>query len=170
MKISHSLRKRFVKDTKLPIRLLQDPYFEYFLDLYENFYGSRTKYVSFCELVDRLGGEDPFFKESKRITDSLIGDISATSAYISFNTCDLTDFNTSPQVKERNIYHTGNVGQAFASFDLVKANYNALKFIDSSIVFNTENYEDLLSKYTTEDYFINSKQIRQIIRRFIFFR
>jgi len=163
MKMSHSLRKRFVKDCKLPIALLQDPYFDYFLNLYEELCNSRTHYTSFCELVNKLGGEEPFFKESKRITDSIITDISSTEAFQKFNTGDLSEYDTKSEVRQQNVYHQKNVGHAYASFDLIKANYNALKFIDPAIVFNTKNYEELLGKYTDEDYFINSKHIRQII-------
>lgn len=163
MKTSHSLRKRFVKDCQLPISLIQDPYFDYFIDLYEEFYKSKTLYTQFCDLVNRLGGEEPFFKESNRITDSIIKDISDTPEYSKFNTCDLSEYETKSEVRQQNVYHQQNVGHAYASFDLVKANYNALKFIDPAIVLNTENYEELLGKYTIEEYFINSKHIRQVI-------
>lgn len=163
MKTSHSLRKRFVKDYKLPIALLQDPYFEYYIDLYEDFYKAKTLYSQFIDLLNRLGGEDAFFKESKRITDSVIEDISATDAYVSFNTGDLAKYDSKTVIRQQNIYHQQNVGQAFASFDLVKANYNALKYIDPEIVLNTSSYEELLERYTSEEYFIKSKHIRQVI-------
>ena len=161
--ITHSLRKRFNKDCKLPISLFQDPYFDYFLNLYEEHFGSRTSYIQFCNLVEKLGGEESFFKESKRITDSIIEDISETSEYQEFNTRDLSEYDIKPEIRQYNVYHQQNVDHAYASFDLVKANYNALKFIDPAIVLNTKNYEELLGKYTDEEYFINSKHIRQVI-------
>ena len=163
MKTSHSLRKRFIKDCKLPISLLQDPYFEYFLDLYEEYFGSRISYIQFCKLLNRLGGEEAFFKESKRITDSIIEDISKIPEYIEFNTANLSNYDVKPKIRQQNVYHKQHVGVSFASFDLKKANYNALKFINPSIVLNTVSYEDLLSRYTDEDYFIKSKHIRQVI-------
>ena len=163
MKTSHSLRKRFVKDCKLPIALLQDPYFEYYIDLYEEFYKSKTLYMQFCDLVERLGGEEQFFKDSKRITDSVISAISETPAYKLFNVGDLSKYDSKSEVRQQNVYHQQNVGQAFASFDLVKANYNALKYIDPAMVLHTKSYEDLMRKYTDEGYFIQSKHIRQVI-------
>jgi hypothetical protein len=163
MFISHTLRKRFIKDCKFPISLVQDPYFEYFLDLYEDYYGSKSAYTQFSELVYRLGGEEQFFVESKRITDSIIRDISETPEYIDFNTTDLSFFDVTGGVSQKNIYHKDHVGQAFASFDLVKANYNALKFIDPAIVLQSTSYEDLIGKYTDDAYFIESKHIRQVI-------
>jgi len=163
MKLSHSLRKRFVKDCRIPVSLFQDPYFEYYLDLYEDLFSARTAYNSFQNLVEKLGGEEAFFRESKRITDSVIKDISETEAFQKFNTKDLSKYDTSSLVRQKNIYHQQNVGHAYASFDLVKANYNALKFVDPAIVLNTANYEELMGKYTSEDYFVTSKHIRQII-------
>ena len=38
--LSHALRRRFVKDCDLPIQLLQDPYFEYFLNLIAPYFPS----------------------------------------------------------------------------------------------------------------------------------
>lgn len=163
-KISHSLRKRFIKDCKIPISLVQDPYFDYFLETYESFYNSKTLYTAFCDLVERLGGEESFFVESKRITDSIIEDISNTEAYDTFNNMSLSDYAPAKSdIRQQNIYSQQNVGQAFASFDLSKANYNALKFVNPEIVLNTRSYKDLMKLYTQEEYFINSKHIRQII-------
>ena len=143
MNLSHSLRKRFLKDCKIPINLLQDPYFDYFLDLYEDLYQSRTLYTLFHDLVERLGGEEFFFKEAKRITDSIIKDISSTVAFQKFNTEDLSRYDIVSEVSQQSIYTQKNAGHGYASFDLIKANYNALKFIDPDIVFNTKNYEEL---------------------------
>jgi len=113
--------------------------------------------------VERLGGEESFFKESKRSTDGVIESISTTPEYRDFNNGDLSKFDSKSEVRQQNVYHQQNVGSAFASFDLVKANYNALKFIDPAIVLNTSSYEELLEKFTEEDYFIKSKHIRQVI-------
>ena len=163
-KISHSLRERFIKDCKIPISLVQDPYFDYYLETYESFYKSKTQYAVFCDLVERLGGEESFFKESKRITDSVIEAISSTEAYAYFSNMSLSEYSSNKSdIKQQNIYNQQNVGQAFASFDLSKANYNALKFINPEIVLNTNSYEDLMKLYTQEEYFINSKHIRQVI-------
>ena len=163
-KISHSLRERFIKDCKIPISLVQDPYFDYYLETYESFYKSKTQYAVFCDLVERLGGEESFFKESKRITDSVIEAISSTEAYAYFSNMSLQEYSSNKSdIKQQNIYNQQNVGQAFASFDLSKANYNALKFINPEIVLNTNSYEDLMKLYTQEEYFINSKHIRQVI-------
>ena len=43
-KIDLDLRGRFVKDYNLPIQVLVSPYFEYFLDLYQEDYGSKSKW------------------------------------------------------------------------------------------------------------------------------
>lgn len=163
--LTHNLRKRFVKDCSFPISLFQDPYFDYFLDLYEPLYKSRSMYNTFSSLVEKLGDEESFFVESKRITDSIIGDISNTFAFDEFNNSDLKQYQVSNKegICFQNIYHPQNVEGAFASFDLVKANYQSLKFFNPEIVFNTKTYEELLGRYTNEEYFIKSKHIRQII-------
>ena len=61
------------------------------------------------------------------------------------------------------IYKENNIGKTFLSIDLVKANYQSLKFIDKSLVLNSVNYDDLISKFTDYMYIKQSKYIRQVI-------
>lgn len=170
IKITHSLRKRFVKDCSLPITVLQDPYFMHFVELYEDLFGSKTKYEGFTKLVERLGGEAEFFAESKKIIESAIVSIKETESYTGF--CE----NKIVMIKKLNvpninIYSSGNIGKKYLSIDMVKANYQSLSYYDknnaldgSSMVIDVSgSYAEFIGQFTDEDYFIESKQIRQVI-------
>lgn len=163
MEMSHTLRKRFAKDHKLPIALLRDPYFNYFIKLYDPLFESLSLYEEFKKLVKNLGGEEAFFVESERIIEGVIEAVNSTSAYADFNSEDISRFDCKSEVREENLYHQGNAGKYFVSIDLKHANFNSLRYINPDIVLGCESYRDLLSKFTDESYFFKSKHIRQII-------
>lgn len=160
MKITGSLKKRFLKDYSLPITITSEPYFSYFLEMYDPLYSSVSKYESFVKVLEKLGGEENFFKETTRITTSIIKDISDTVEFSDLNALTLVNKDCVP---EKEFYNLDNAYKNYISFDLKKANFQALKWVSDALVLNCKTYEDLLGKYTQEVYFAESKHIRQII-------
>jgi len=161
--INHKAHKRFVKDFSLPIQILQNPYFEYYKNLYDNVYNSNEKYKLFQNTVNTLGSIEQFFSKTKRVLDSIIDEISILEVYKKFNTDILEDYNVKLNIPKQDIYNQSNDGRYFLSIDLKKANYNALKFYDKGLVLDTNNYNEFISKYTDLEYIKQSKYIRQVI-------
>lgn len=167
MTISESLARKFIKDTSLPIPVFSNPYFDYFIDLYEEYSNSKTKYNEFLNLVNKLG-EESFFETSREITDSIIYNIKNNPSYINFNETNLDksdiDFinKMSSFAQRKEFFKRDLVNKDYISIDLKKANFQTLNKFDSEI-FNSESYEIYISKFTNENYFKNSKKIRQII-------
>jgi len=161
--INHKAHKRFVKDFSLPIQILQNPYFEYYKNLYDNVYNSNEKYKLFQNTVNTLGSIEQFFSKTKRVMDSIIDEISILEVYKKFNTDILEDYNVKLNIPKQDIYNQSNDGRYFLSIDLKKANYNALKFYDKGLVLDTNNYNEFISKYTDLEYIKQSKYIRQVI-------
>ena len=91
--INHKAHKRFVKDFSLPIQILQNPYFEYYKNLYDNVYNSNEKYKLFQNTVNTLGSIEQFFSKTKRVMDSIIDEISILEVYKKFNTDILEGYN-----------------------------------------------------------------------------
>jgi hypothetical protein len=161
--MSHSLRKRFVKDYRLPITLLQDPYFDYFIDLYVHM-DAREKYQSFVDLVERLGGEEPFFAESRRIIDAMILRVKTRPEYAKFNDFDLSDYDVAHSFNKASpIFHSGNHDKWFISIDLVKANWQSFDYYNPALVEFKTSYEQWARLFTDEPYYLKSKQIRQVV-------
>jgi len=82
--INHKAHKRFVKDFSLPIQILQNPYFEYYKNLYDKVYDSNEKYKLFQNTVNTLDGIEQFFSETKKVMDSIIDKISVLEVYKKF--------------------------------------------------------------------------------------
>jgi len=161
--INHKAHKRFVKDFSLPIQILQNPYYEYFKNLYDKVYKSNEKYKLFQNTVNTLGGVEQFFSETKKVIDSIIDEISSMDIYYKFNIDKLDNYNVKLNIPKQDIFNTNNDGKYFLSIDLKKANYNAMKYYDEGLTLNTNNYNEFISKYTDLEYIKQSKYIRQVI-------
>lgn len=161
------VRKKFIKDTNLPIQVLDSPYFEYFLDLYEPTLGSKTLWASLQkEISDFFDGKPGKWMEYTRsIQDKVISDILETPEYKKFNEDKELEkiLSETPGEMRGNIYSGGKRGKTFLSVDLRKANFQAFHWYDPKIVLGEDTWEKFLGHYTTLQSFISSKNLRQVI-------
>lgn len=162
MKISKQMREYFVSDTSLPIQVLDDPYFEYYLNLIDPYYGSLNKYNQLCEAIEFVGGEETFMQFSRAFRNDMTRYIETTIGYQNFIEKNMSAYNTL-SLDKGNLYQIGNNGINFASIDLCEANFQSLKFVDPSIVDNCSDYESFAKKFTDIEYLIKCKKIRQVI-------
>lgn len=160
---SHNLLRRFVKDFSLPIQLVQEPYFEYYLDLYDRLFNTKKLFRLFVETVEQCGGEEQFFKLSDGLQEMVVQAISSTPEYQRFISDSFEKFSVSAGVGKGNLYIPENGGKYFVSFDLKNANYNALKYYSPAMVLNTASYEELIGRFTEFGYFKKAKHFRQVI-------
>lgn len=163
MELDNKILKRFIKDFSLPIQLIQMPYFEYYISLYDKVYNSKEKWKLFTDTLNKLGGTEQFYAENKKVQDSIIHAISQTEIYKKFNYDRLDEYNVKLNISKNNVFNNQNDGKLFISIDLKKANFYSLKYYDNNLVLNTENYNQLISKFTNLEYIKQSKYIRQII-------
>lgn len=59
------------------------------------------------------------------------------------------------------------VGQILVSLDLVKANYQSLKYLDPKFVLHTRNYNDLIQRFTKDKLMTECRMLRQLIFGFL---
>lgn len=164
MELTNSLKKRFASDLKLPINIYSEPYFEYFMELYDKDFQTKEKLKSFQNLLDKFSNPEQFFQNSEKISSSIKDLIANTETYKKLNNFDMNkDFPLEEQVKQQNIYISPNIGKKLISVDLEKANFNVLKMIGLGQELGVESYNDLLAKFTDDDYYFISKKIRQVI-------
>lgn len=164
MELTNSLKKRFASDLKLPINIYSEPYFEYFMELYNPDFNTKEKMKTFEKLLTKFSNQEEFFQNSERISSSIKDLIAKTETYKKLNAFDMNkDFPLEEQVKQQNIYIIPNVGKKLISVDLEKANFNVLKMIGLSEEVGANSYNELLNKFTDDEYYFISKKIRQVI-------
>jgi hypothetical protein len=180
------LRQRFVSDFNYPIQVLDDPYFERYLGLYEPYLGTRTKWLEICNLISTRFGDniESFLQNYAARRDKIITHIEASNSYKLFISCNMGEYiikngtNETLQnaiVKEifqnipsTSVYIEPNDGKRFISLDMKQANFNALRYHDAEIVGNCQTYDDFIIYHLSSvnpmvKYFQDSKYTRQVI-------
>ena len=150
---SNNLKKRFIKDSGVPIPILEDEYWDYFIDLYDEHYNSKSKWESFKCVMDTRTESD-LFRLTKEIEDNTIGILKEVQ---------LQRYETQDHIFSKgNLYNPENNGKCFISIDLKKANFQAFQ-TNPEFKSKYDTYESLIRETTDLEYFINSKQLRQVI-------
>lgn len=167
MLYNRELAKRFISDYKLPIPLINEEYFFYYLNLYQEDYDSLGKYNQLLDMInEKYGGDcNKFLEDYYNVRDKIITTVIESEAFQKFNTMDMNVFTIKkkPNITSNNIYKQTNIGKFFISIDLKKANFQTLRNIDKDIVFGADTYEDFIGKFTDLDYIKESKYSRQVI-------
>lgn len=174
---STHINRRFLKDYNIPIPVAEPEYLQYYLDLYDNVYHTNDLYEVFSELVDRLGDEEAFFVYGKKVCESAIEKMKNAPAYIDFIN-DKTDLFKGHKwscldVPKGQVYKEENDGKYFISIDLVKANYQALRYYtrtiigkpqsEDDLVLGTTTFDQFISHFTNEEYYKGAKKFRQVV-------
>lgn len=161
--LSNSIKKRFIKDWKLPINITQEPIFSYQINLLDKDYNTIQKLDFLIETINKLGGEELFFQEFSKISETVIESIKRKNAYKKLELDRLSEMKQIVGIKHKDIYNIANVGANMLSIDLNKANFQALNSYSDELVLKSKNYDELISKFTDFEYFKESKQIRQVV-------
>lgn len=163
MDLQTNTKHRFIKDFSLPIQVIQEPMFMYYIDELDSYYSTIKKLQYLKDAINLLGSEDKVFSEFSKIKDSLIAAVTEQKKYQELSVDSLEQYTVKNGVTQKNIYSLENSNKVFISIDLKHANFNVLKMYDSSLVLESENYEDFVGTMTDVEYFKKSKYIRQFI-------
>jgi hypothetical protein len=158
-------RSKFVKDFNLPIQVVQSPYFDEHITLLEDDCGAKTKYLTLLETVrDKFDGNMQKFLEYRHnIEDQILAYILNSEAYKAFNGAKSEIASETPIVGSPELYTKEQCNCFFVSYDMIKANFQALNYADPAIVKDCDTYEEFIEKFTDIEYFKHAKQLRQML-------
>lgn len=162
--ISTKLKQRFCKESGVPINIFVEPYFKERVMLYQQFYQSFDKYVTFVEeCFKHYNNEEEYFADYNRVKDEAINFIKSTRGYNNFLEEDMVKFKVETKISSKDIFRPANDKHYFISIDMKKANFSALRYYDSSMFGDCSKWEDFIKKFTDNAHLINSKYLRQVI-------
>lgn len=163
--LDREYRKILVKDFKLPIDLFDDDYWHYYTqESTQNLaYGDiQAKEHLLQEVIkgEHFTNAEEFYAYSAKLRETIIKHISSKSEYAEWNNQILP---SQKFVEKKQLYQQANNGKLFVSVDLIKANFNTLKHCNPALVDNKETYAEFIQQFTPYVYFVESKQLRQVI-------
>lgn len=150
-------RKQFVKDTGIPIGLIESPFWEYYVELLDKYYNVKKKYSDFNSTVESVGGIFVYQKLLNSLINDTVEKVKHNQDYINFSNTTMI-----PKLKNMgNFFNFENSGKIFISLDLIQANFNTVFKYNKKIFDNKPTWNDFLnSGYNFID---DLKRIRQII-------
>lgn len=162
------LRKRFVKDYKLPFNIVEgDDLFNYYLGLFEtNFKTLSLWQKTLKEInINFNGNVEMFITNYYNVREKIIQTILHNPAYESFNNMDMSKYTIKDKINisTNNVYNCNNVRKIFISIDIKKANFQAIKYVEPAIVYNAASYDDFIRYFTNSNYIVNSKYFRNVV-------
>ncbi len=163
MELTNSIKQRFVKDFKLPINLIQEPYFDYFIELYNPDFDTYKKLELLQSFLSTCKDQEDFFQKGTTVSTAVKEFIQNSKAYELMNNADLNSFPQNKNLTQQNIYIVPNVDKELISIDLEKANFNSFKLFNFEEETGIKTYRELISKFTDQEYFQQSKMFRQVI-------
>jgi len=156
--MNKKMLKLFIKESGVPIPVVDVKSWDYYIDLYDDHYGSKQKWEDFKEIVNVHTDDSSYYVETKAVIEKVVDFLKEKSAY----KCFINDTFEKPTCtfSKKNIYNNENYGENFISIDLVQANFQVFKKLG---IIDEPNYEHVISHYTNYKHIINSKRIRQVI-------
>lgn len=165
MSLGQEYRRYLVKDFKLPIEFFDDFHWDYAKKqgyCNDSSSGTMTHLEGLMQEVidgEKLSNSEGFYAYSASVRDVIIKHISSKPEYDALNNMKLPAYE---HTEKKQLYQANNNNQVFVSLDLIKANFNCLKHYDSALVDNL-TYNKFIKQFTPYDYFVESKQLRQVI-------
>lgn len=161
---SKVLKKRFIKDSDIPISLFKEPYFINRINLLNGLYDSKRKWEQFIQEVSLFETEQQYLEHYNKVKDTAINHIKSKPEYESFNNYDFNNYKVNNYgIGDHGVFKPINNNKQLLSFDLKKANFQAFKVYSPKLMDECNSYEEFISKFTNLDHIINSKYIRQVI-------
>ena len=162
--MDNKLRKIFIKEYNLPISVAESPYFEESLELFEKDFMAKTKYDRFVSMIeDRFHGNDNAFMEYRNtLLNKMIESIESSEDYQEFNKGKFPYSDEKHIVGNVEIYTKEQSDNLFISYDMNKANFQALKYVNANIVNNSKSYDEFISQFTDIECFKEQDYFRQI--------
>lgn len=161
--IGKDVLRRWTNDFNLQIDVLDEPYFSYYIDLYDPYLKTKAKINLLEETLNRFESEGKFLSYYYETRNNIIEYLNENPAYLEFNNMDMNKFNVSSNYPKNEIYKCTNIDKYFVSVDLTKANFQALKYVNPEIVKNADSYKQFIGKFTDLEYMMESKYLRQVI-------
>lgn len=156
-------RGRFVDDNQLPVTTVEDPYFDERIKMLEGEFHAQLKYLSLMETIrDKFDGNlQKFLEHRHSVKDQILSHILNSEGYKAM----LADKSPLEDCKlivgANELYTEQQDGGLFLSFDMIKANFQALRYVDPSIVFDCDTWEEFVARFSDVEYLASAKQVRQ---------
>lgn len=167
VEVTDKARRRFAKDSGVPIKVYNDPYFTSRLELYDRDYNSVELYNLFLEMYVDLGGYEGYTKYMSTQLNAIEDYIRNDECYKCFSESisrdSKYDNRYAGKFPKGDVYKPSNDGRKFISIDIRQGNYTALLEAYPSMFGGIATYEEFIGKWFEYTYIKKAKHLRQVV-------
>lgn len=117
--VTDKLKKRFVKDYSFPINIFTEPYYSYFLELYEPLLHTQNKWELYINETGRFNTDQEYFAYYNDVKDQVINFIKSQPSFKKFNTGSTNQFKVDTMnINTKGVFKDCNKNKELVSIDL----------------------------------------------------
>lgn len=163
MKLTDKQIKDFVYTFKLPISVLREKYFDYYVELLDPYYNVKKKLEVYKSALKNSDEDGTLRKNNLHV--HLIREIKGKKDFLKFSESEKINNLIQGQVyiPHLEVYQRDHSGKYFISVDLNKANFQCLKYFGFDLFNGKSSFEDFIDSYTDEEILKESKILRQVV-------
>jgi hypothetical protein len=155
------INKHFIHDFKLPIPIYKEPYFSYFMDLYNEEYDTHYKYKLLQQTVEYAKTHNMTFEYYfNQVKNNIINSIVNSKLYPKFQK--YAEELTAEIPQPVNIYNNHNK-KYYISIDITEANFMVFRHFNPGLVQNCNCWAEFIANFTPCEYFLKAKYFRQLV-------
>tara|TARA_B100000700_G_scaffold69353_2_gene76889 strand:- start:9340 stop:10269 length:930 start_codon:yes stop_codon:yes gene_type:complete len=161
--LSESFKRELVKLYSLPFPMVEYN-FNYYTEFLNKQYKTKEKFNSvFSFMASNNMNENELLETVKDVKHMMVDTIKALPEYQELVNFDTSDFKVTFNGSKQNVYKMNNAGKQYLSIDLVKANFQAMRFVNPKLVLDTDSFEDFCNKLPVPDFMLRMKKLRQYV-------
>ena len=162
----------FVKYSMIPIPVPMPEHIEYYINLFEPYYGAKQFYKSFMKSFSKYRNISSYTSFINGLMSTIVADIKnseKTKEFMSLKSGEhisrqnFGEKDISFMKKRGTVYVENNDSKQFLSVDIKSANFNILKDYDRDIVLGFDTWTDLIKSYTDDEFVVKSKHFREVV-------
>jgi len=156
------IRESFKKDYKLSCPVIDDnDVFNKSIMIAE----LQQEWINYKDMVDRIEGNLDNYR--KQIRHTVTNHLSHVKGFDKLTPEKNTNKYTNKYTGPRTCLRDEVCGKKLISIDLIKANYQSMRHLNPKFVLDTQNYQELITKFTQEKCMIECRMLRQLIFGFL---
>ncbi len=161
--LSEQLKRELVKWYSLPFPMVEYN-FNYYTELFNKQYKTKEKFHAVLSFMESNNMNETELLETVRdVKHMMVDTVKALPEYQELVNFDTSQFKVTFNGSQQNVYKMNNAGKRYLSIDLVKANFQALRFINPKLVLETVSFEDFCDKLPVPDFMLRMKKLRQYV-------
>ena len=162
-KLEESLKRKFVKDYGIPVAVLDDRYWDYFVDLYDSEFDVKRHLANFETMLSSFADESAYSEYWKSLLNSIslaIEESNSVDALLSHHARMQHNY-TQVNYVVSDVNKEHRQGKLMVSVDMKEANFSSLLVNYPEGILSAVNWYELISQFTPHEYIRRNKQFRQ---------